>query len=43
MCLGPSIFAFLLTIFVGGLAVALLGGLLGGALRARVGRGADTG
>jgi hypothetical protein len=43
MCLGPSIFSFLVMIFVGGLVVALLGGLLGGAQRAWVGRSAQAG
>jgi len=43
MCLGPSIFSFLVMVFVGGLiVVAPLGGLLGGALRAWVGRSAQV-
>ena len=42
ICLGPSIFSFLLMIFVGGLVVAPLGGLLGGALRVRVRRSAQA-
>jgi hypothetical protein len=44
ICLGPSIFSFLVMVFVGGLiVVAPLGGLLGGALRAWVGRSAQAG
>jgi hypothetical protein len=41
-CFSDAIFSLLVIIVVGGLVVAPLGGLLGGALRARVGRSAPA-
>jgi hypothetical protein len=43
LCFSDSIFSFLVMVFVGGLVVAPLGGLLGGALRTRVGRSVQVG
>jgi hypothetical protein len=43
LCFSDAIFSLLAMVFVGGLVVAPLGGLLGGALRTRVGRSAQVG
>jgi hypothetical protein len=42
-CFSDSIFSFLVRVFVGGLVVALVGGLLGGALRTWVGHSVQAG